>query len=346
MLQQKTKGLFVEVNDYSILAAVTSGLDAPLTIESVHEKPINAEPEELDVFFSRFHETKGRSFINARCGVYPKSRFVRRTTLESPAKARDPHYFAELVQTQFRIDPDLNMVGVVNATDGSEFDIEKGVQNQKELVFCGAGMDDLETTQERLVNWGLYPDRLELGSVVTLGGLISYSKFKKNRLPTLVLEITPTNSNIFIINSKQIDIARPIPYGMNSMFPTIQKELGLKDEDSARKLFYSDTFDFTDMGPVLLQRMLKELQASTGFYEVQTGQTVGQIFITLLPKNFHWIQNTLARSLGVDVLQIDFPGWLKQLDVTPSSNVQFETLGTRWVGLFSLMGQYDAESEG
>ena len=126
-----------------------------------------------------------------------------------------------------------------------------------------------------------------------------------------------------------------------SMLPT-----GATNATAEGKLFYSDTFDFADMGPVLLQRLLKELQASTGFYEVQTGQTVGQVFITLLPQNFHWIQNTLARSLGVDVLPIDFPGWLKKLDLTPSSSVQVETLGTRWVGLFSLMGDYEEKIEG
>ena len=200
MLKQKTKGLIVEVNDYSVLAAVTSGLSAPLTIESVHEKSVNSNPEELEEFFGRFHEAKGRTYINAKCGIYPKSRFLRRTTLDSPAKARAPLYFSELVQSQFRIDPELNMVAVINATDGTEFDIEKGAQNQKELIFCGAGLEDLETTQEQLVGWGVYPERLELGSMVTLGGLISYSKFKRNRLPTLVLEITPSNSNIFIIS--------------------------------------------------------------------------------------------------------------------------------------------------
>ncbi len=83
---------------------------------------------------------------------------------------------------------------------------------------------------------------------------------------------------MFIFGNEQVDICRPIPYGLNSMFPTVQSELGLKDEDSARKLFFSNTFDFTELGPSLLKKMLKELQASTGFYEVQTGQTIGQIF--------------------------------------------------------------------
>ena len=135
--------------------------------------------------------------------------------------------------------------------------------------------------QEMIVDYGVYPERMELGTLSSLGGLINYANFKSITMPTLVLEITSSNSNIFIINNEKIDVTRPIPFGLNGMFPVIQKELDLKDEESAKKLFYSDTFDFTEMGPALLNKMLKELQSSTGFYEVQTGQTIGQIFLTL-----------------------------------------------------------------
>ena len=196
------------------------------------------------------------------------------------------------------------------------------------------------------MEWGIYPETLEIGSLTALGGLKNYFQWKKIRNTTLVLEISPDNSNIFILSGSQIDIARPIPYGLTSMFPTIKSELGLKDEESAKKLFYSNTFDFTEMGPALLKKMLRELQASTGFYEVQTGQAIGQIYLTLLPTNFNWMHNTLSRALGVDMLHIDYPGWLKHLGLTTEEGVQLETLDSRWLGLFSLMGNYDKEADG
>ena len=235
---------------------------------------------------------------------------------------------------------------MVNAVDGMEFDPEKNLQAQKELIFCGASLEELAKIQERIVEWGVYPLTLEVGSLNGLGGVKSYLEWKKIRFPALVLEITPDNSNIFIVSSNQVDIARPIPYGLASMFPSIKSELGLKDEESAKKLFYSNTFDFTEMGPVLLKKMLKELQASTGFYEVQTGQTIGQIFLTLLPKNFNWMHSTLSRALGVDMLHLDYLGWLKHLGLTADESVQLETLDSRWLGLFSLMGNYDKAENG
>ncbi len=99
----------------------------------------------------------------------------------------------------------------MNAVDGSEFDLDKGVQNQKELVLCGAQTEDLNAEQEKIIKYGVYPERIELGSLSSLGGLVNYSRFKKIGMPTLVLEITSTNSNVFILNSEKVDVTRPIP---------------------------------------------------------------------------------------------------------------------------------------
>lgn len=340
MLSSKTKGLFVEINDFSILAAVTSALEPPFTIEALREYPVDMDPERVREALADEVGLKARGYAQGHCGIYPHSRFIRRTTLENPAKARDPGYFGELLSTQFRIDPTSSMAAVIMAGTGDSFSTEKPLQAQKELVLCGASKKDMTAQQQRAVSFGVYPVSLQLGTVAVAGGILDYIRWKEINLPTLVLEISPESSNLFIISDEMLDITRPIPYGLNVMFPLIQQELGLKDEESAKKLFYSNTFDFTEMGPALLRKMLKELQASTGFYEVQTGQTIGQIFLSLLPKNLSWIQQVLSRSLGVKVLTPEYGPWLKDREITLGPAIQPESLDNRWIGLFSLMGDY------
>ena len=340
MLSANQKGLFIDYNEFSILAAVTSGLDAPFNIERLEECDDPNDEESVSKFFESLVQVKGKQYVQARCGVYPKSRFLRRKTLDQPAKAKEPGFFVDMLQNQFRIDPETNAIAVLNAGTGGEFDDAAASAGQKEVLFCGASREELETEQQAVLNYTVYPNRLEIGTVATLGGLMNYVKKREISFPTLTLEITADSSYIFIFGSESLDICRPIPYGLNSMFPVIQSELGLKDEASARKLFFSNTFDFTEMGPVLLRKMMKELQASTGFYEVQTGQTIGQVFLSLLPRNLAWIQKTLSRTLGVETLHVDFPRWLNDMGVTTSDNVQLEGLDNRWVGLFSLMGTF------
>jgi len=55
--------------------------------------------------------------------------------------------------------------------------------------------------------------------------------------------------------------------------------------------------DFTGMGPVLIKKLLKELQSSIGFYEVQTGQSIGQVMATgLSSKQACWRRQFPTRS--------------------------------------------------
>jgi hypothetical protein len=156
-----------------------------------------------------------------------------------------------------------------------------------------------------------------------------------------MLELTAENAEVFILSGEGLDVARPVPFGLRSMFPLVQEELALKDEASAEKLFFSDTFDFTEMAPVLLKKLLREIQASAGFYEVQTGQSISQIFMGLLPRGLGWIGSSLARTLAVEILQPVYEEWLESLDIAIGPDVELSNRGARWFGLFSLMGNLD-----
>jgi hypothetical protein len=106
---------------------------------------------------------------------------------------------------------------------------------------------------------------LELSSVASLAAVIDYLRFSDSSKPTIVLELGSESTQSFIVSARGLEASRPIAVGLEAMVPVVQKELGLKDEESARKLFFSNTFDFTGMGASLCKRLLKELQSSMGF---------------------------------------------------------------------------------
>jgi Tfp pilus assembly PilM family ATPase len=229
---------------------------------------------------------------------------------------------------------------MINATDGADYDLAKA--NQKEVIFCGAPNEEITANQERLLNLGIYPDRLELGSVATLGALVDCLAFEKAKSPTLVLDIGNDTTHSFIVSSAGVEASRPIPQGLEAMVPVVQKELGLKDEESARKLFKSNTFDFTGMGPLLIKRLLKELQSSIGFYEVQTGQSVGQVLCVQLSPKLAWLEGSLATSLGIGSLKFDPVPWLRSRRVNVPDALAKTAADFRWFGLMSLMVQYNS----
>jgi hypothetical protein len=278
--------------------------------------------------------------MRAHCGIYPQHRLIRRVTLDLK-RIKEPEYLQEICTQQFRMESDKCTLAVLNAGDGTDYDLGKAMP-QKEVLFAGGLNDELLALQEKLLALGVFPERLELGTLAVLGALMNYHAFAQVKAPTLMLELDVESTQSFVIGANGLDVSRSIPYGFGAMIAVVQKELNLKDDESARKLFYSNTFDFTNMGGVLTRKVLKELQSLIGFYEVQTGQSIGQVFCTQMPPKLAWLGGSMAKELGVETLKLEYADWLKSRDITFASSTEPAALDGRWLAVFGLMTFYDA----
>lgn len=336
LFAQKNKGFFVELNDHAIMVARTSAPIAPFAIEEMRECPLN-DAAALEAMIAQVQPKKSPSgYLHATVGIFPGKRLVRRHTLELK-RVREQGYIAEVCSQQFRIEYEKYVVALLNANDGTEFDSAK--LGQKEVLICGLPGEDATAIQSKLLHGKIYPERVELGSVATLGAVVSYLAHIKSKTPVLVLEIGADATHSFIVTANGVEASRPILQGLDAMVPIVQKELGLKDEESARKLFYSNTFDFTGMGPLLIKKLLKELQSSIGFYEVQTGQSVGQVLTTQLSPKLQWLDAAIAGALGISSVKLDPVSWLKDRQITVPEALAKTAQDIRWLGVLALMPQ-------
>jgi len=337
---KKAKGFCVDFGEQSLLLARLSQTTAPIVVEEIKELPAN-DHEGLREYLKTSEGKGPTGYAHATCGIYPARRVVRRHTLELK-RVKEPAYFSEIYSQQFRIEPEKFTMQVVNSNDGSEYDSAKS--NLKEVLFCGMPADEIISTQDALLATGVYPERLELGTVATLGALANYLKFKQSKSPVLLLEMSAESTQSFIVSAEGVDISRPIGSGIAAMIPVVQKELGLKDEESARKLFYSNTFDFTSMGGTLVKKLLKELQSLIGFYEVNTGQSIGSVLCTQLPANLGWLSSTMAGALGVGTFKLEIIPWLESHGIKLADGVSLNPPDERWLSLFALATSYDNAS--
>jgi hypothetical protein len=334
LFANKTQGYFVEWSHHGVLLARTSAKNGPMLVEAL--KSCAADADAVSAALKELQPKRAGAYVHASCGIYPPKRLVRRAAMD-PKRYKEPNYLEEVVNTQFHIEADKYMLAVLNPATGRDFDIAHATEKDKDGLFAGLGTEEVEDAQKRLLGAGIYPESLELGTLAALGAVIDYSAFANIKTPTLVLEIDTDSTQSFILSDAGVEATRPIPQGLAAMIPVVQKELGLKDEESAKKLFYSNTFDFTGMGGLLTKRLLKELQSSIGFYEVQTGQSIGQVICTLLPSKLGWLETALANQLGVDLLKISFEPWLKARQITLDGKAIAAQLDVRWLGLIGLM---------
>lgn len=336
---KKSKGFCIEFGDHTVRAARFSQATAPMVVEELRE--FAADDKDSLLGWIKMTDGKGPTgLIHTTCGVYPTKRVVRRHTLDLK-RVKEPAYFTEIYNQQFRVEADKYVFRVLNSEDGSEYDVAKG-GNNKEMLFCGLPSEEIDNTQDKLLEMGIYPEHFELGSVATLGGLCQYQKFKETKAPVLLLEFGAENTQSYILSSDGVEISRPLGSGVASMIPIVQKELGLKDEESAKKLFYSNTFDFTSMGPTLTKKLLKELQSAIGFYEVQTGQSVSAVLCTQLPSTLNWLATAMAGALGVPLYKMELKPWLESLQINVPDSVTPNAPDENWIGLFSLMASYNS----
>lgn len=346
MLNPKNKGLFLDISDFSILAARTSGYKLPITVEEISEHALSGtdDVEDIRSFLEGVVDFHGSSYHVSRCGIYPEGRFVRYHEVESVNKAKDLNFLSQVLEKEYRIKAADNNVAILDARDGSDFDPKTSLT--KQIIFCGGPSDSLRKEQDRLLKYGIYPERMELSTCATLGGIADYAEFREVSSPILFLELTLTCANVFIVNRGQVEVSHIAAMGLDSIYPLLQRELGLKDENSARKLFLSNTFDFAEIGPKLLRRLTKELQATTGFYEVQTGQTIEHLFLSVLPANLSWVEKTIADALALEVLQPNYEPWLESLHIKVGDGVEVSNMRGRWLGLFSLMADFHTRGKG
>jgi hypothetical protein len=337
---KRSSSFFLDANEHAVMLARTSAVTSPFTIEEVRECPPD-DPVALAEMVKLMQPKKSATgYLHATVSIYPAKRIVRRQALD-PKRLKEPEYLNELMAQQLRIEPAKFVMAIINATDGSDYDLAKGTQ--KDALFCGLPTDELVALQDALLAGGVYPERVELGSVAVLGALADYLAGTKAKTPTLMLEVGMESTQSYIVTPAGVEASRPIALGLDSMVPVVQKELGLKDEDAARRLFYSKTFDFTGMGALLVKRLVKELQSSIGFYEVQTGQSVGQVVCTQLMPKLEWLESAIATGLGISSLRIEPAGWLMNRQITLADSVAKSVQETRWFGLLSLMVRYNID---
>lgn len=334
MGSKKSKGLFVEGDAYTVRSARVSALRAPLRVDALSVTSItglNRAGGALDK-----ERPTGRGYVPAHCGFAADSRFYFLHKVANLGKAREAGYWGPVLR-QVRLDPEEVIQATLDAATGALLaDLGSG-GGARELLVCGAKRREWEALQEDLVSRSIVPQSLQLSGVSAVAGLLDYLKGKGIAAPVLFLEMSDREAHLFILAGGRVILCRAVSFGYESVLPLIRSELGFKDEDSARQLFFSNTFDFRDIGNVLFGRLLRDLNAASGFYEMQTGQPLHGFVMTGTPAGLDWVPEVIADGLEIGLLPIDWEGWLERHQIELGEGVEVLDLTLSMLPLMTLM---------
>lgn len=333
MISAKKKNFIVEFRPSTIRAARISSESSPTVIEEVGEW--NWSEGSIPATEVReFASAKANGFLKAACAVYPKDRLLKKLLVDSP-RGKEVDFVLGHLKESVGVDPDDFSVFCLSAESGNEVDLSS--VNKKDILLCGSARETVEDMQRRMIDCAIYPRRLEMGTIGTVGALKNAIGNEAGRSPVLFLEIDTDFTTAVIVGPKGVEMARKIDCGSKAIALALKEEMNLKDEAAAEKILESQAFDLGPMAPKLLRKLLRELQSSIGFFEVQTGNSVSELFCLKEGESIEWLEASICDLLNLTPLNLDFPVWLEKNGVTFSGEAVAQKLDTRWIGLMALV---------
>ena len=328
--------MFLFMSDFTIRVAQVSNLETPLIVESLDEIPYELNGDDTAELLRNAVKGKEGKYLMGACGVAFCSQFLHKLKLENKYRSITADAFPEILKERFNVNVEENSVAVISGETGQDYNPE--TDTSKDILFCGALTSSFRERQSLLVSANIFPVRLELGIIGSIGSILSYANQIENKDPFLFIDIDSHKTQVLILKEGQVEVAHAIQHGFNAMLPHLQRSLKFHDESSTKEALYSGSLSNTEESQTLaLEKIVKELKSYTGFYEVQTGRTINHVYFNGLSQRMDWIAQHLAEKLYLQLMAVDFSKWLPAQKISCDQSIKLENLHSSWLTLFSLM---------
>ncbi len=340
MISSRKKEYIIEYRPTSIRLARVSSLTAPITIEAIEEIELSADSETIARAVRQFCGAKANGYLNGSCIVYPDRRVVRQVSIDSP-RGKETDFIFEFLQNEIENAPSDLSAHCLSPETGTE--VDPNDFNKKEVIVCGVPNGDIADLQNRMLEHAIYPTRIELGTLGTIGALQDALIWKNSKVPALYLELDDHSANAVIVGSKGIEMSRKIDTGSKDIAEALKEELSLKDEAAAVRLLSSKDFDFSSISRKILRKLLRELQSSIGYYEVQTGQSVSWIHTSSRAVSMDWLEGSVGGFLNLESFELNISEWLQSSEINCADDELGKIADLSWIGLLSTLCSFNKE---
>jgi len=333
--RQARPGVLLNQTDNFIQLARLMRLDAkPVQVDALAEiHPANEEA--LTRWLKEnFTDYRASGYVQAYCGFHPAQRVFARENLNSRRFA-DPTYLPGLIAERAKVSSakDWQMTaldpseGILLRTDGI---VRPG------LLF-GVPWAAIREQQRRLLELGLRPRRLEVGTLTLLGTLTQHLAQTGVQNATVVCEIEYTQTRTYVVAKDGVHTLFALPHGLLSMIESAMKELGSPDVTTALRQLENPDEALRVQGRRLVRVVSRHLKPAVDHFELKTGQRIENLFCAQLPAGLDWLGLALGAAVDLEVLTPDFATWLLSagLKVEPGA----VSLNSSWLGTLSLVAQ-------
>jgi TonB family protein len=328
------KGYFVELNHFSILLARSSTLRSPFAIEDIREVPLDNKAGVEEAVQAVFPETKSGT-ANVFAALRPKQHGFYLSSADEGKK------FATLATLSGVLtEPALASLSpceytAVYARDGLTISGQGAP-----WLLAAAAKDSYAQALASLEEAKLVPARISPATLSAIGGLASALKLKGDGSTALLFEFGEVCTHLLLVSGNGVEAIRSTTVTMDNVAEAVQVELGLKFKGSAAKLFFNESYDFSETGAKIGARIAQILTAEVG----ALGHTPAAFACTGLPAKQNWFANHLASALNLAPFAPDLKSWCAQTHLTFSDSTIESSLTPAWLGFLHFIGSYQVTS--
>lgn len=330
------KFFLVHVTEHAATCALVSPQENAYVVDALEGffiEDLQAFRRGLDRFSSEIKGDMARAYI----AIADQNIDFHYYTAEKVSQLKSIEQIADICEKSFNINLDDSQVNILSPKTGDPF--VPGESNEKEILIASIKLSKVREWQNFFVEATVFPERFEMSLLGVLGMVLQDMALKPYDAPVMVLDVHDAFTYVFILHKSRLTSVKKLPTGIRDFLPYMKEHLGIADPRSAKKMLFANSFDFSDKGEGIADKLIAELKASTGMYEVEVGQTIGSFLLPNFPKDFDWLRTSIKKSLSIPYYDIDYDELLDNQGVSFGESVNVVDLDDYSLGLLSILGR-------
>jgi len=307
--------------------------EKPLKLDRFAELPIGDGTAIAEWFQESFPDRDAKRYLPAYCGFHPPARIISREAVNL-RRLNESAYLQSLVCEHAKIESAADwQVCLLHPAEGSLLTAEGA---PRAGLLIGVPDEPAREIQPLLLTWGVFPRRLELGTVPMLGGLARHLELNSYPNALVVCEISYTQTRAYFLAKDGVYTPAHLPHGLQSIEEIAMKELGAPDLATARQQLEDPSEIVRAHGRRLVRVLARHLRPAVDYFEMQTGQRSGALFCAQLPSRLTWLGQILSSAVDLELFSPDFSTWLPAVGLQVTDPA---ALGPSWLQPLSLVAQ-------
>jgi len=189
------------------------------------------------------------------------------------------------------------------------------------VTASGLLANEVAAARER----GLDPQRTE-SATLNLAGAITRALRLTNAGRVLLCDLGAERSQMFLVTAGGVEGVASCALGFDAVFAAVQAALRLKFRAAASRLFYNESYDFSEAASTIGAALAPALQAAVA---ALPSAAPAELAFSGLTGRQHWLVRATAQAAGLTPWEPDVAKLLAnfKLQVTPEVGVTAEALG-------------------